>query len=111
MKWYGKIGFATTKETEPDVFVTEIEEHEYFGDILKASKSTRFDNTVNPSISISNQLSVISDPFIQRNFHKIVYVTFGGAKWTISSINVEPPRLIMTFGELYNEDEEVSNEE
>lgn len=111
MKWFGKIGFAVTKETEPDVFVTDVEEHDYYGDILRASKANRLDSTINPNISISNQLSVISDPFIQRNFHRIVYVTFGGAKWTVSSIDVEPPRLIMTFGDLYNEDEEVSHEE
>lgn len=104
MKWYGQIAYAEEIETDVDVIETKPVEYDYFGDLLKNYKRNNLSDSINTNITISNQLSVVADSRLMKNFHKILYVTFGGAKWTVSSVDVVPPRMILTFGELYKEE-------
>ena len=101
-KFYGSIGYAISKETAPGVWVEDIVEHEYSGDVYRNTRKLQSGNQVNDSIDISNEISILSDPFANENFHSMRYVTYMGAKWRVSSVEVRYPRLILTVGGLYN---------
>ena len=101
-KFYGNIGYAISKETAPGVWVEDIVEHKYSGDIYRNTRKLQSGNQVNDSIDISNEISILSDPFANENFHSMRYVTYMGAKWKVSSVEVRYPRLILTVGGLYN---------
>lgn len=103
-KFCGMIGFAVTDEdkTAPGVWKNQITEREYYGDLLTNSRTLQ-GNGVNDDINIRNKISIVADPFANKNFHSIRYVTFMGAKWKISDVSVEYPRLILTVGGLYND--------
>lgn len=101
-KFYGSIGYAISKETAPGVWVEDIVEHDYSGDVYRNTRKLQSGNQVNDSIDISNEISILSDPFANENFHSMRYVTYMGAKWKISSVEVRYPRLILTVGGLYN---------
>ena len=101
-KFYGNIGYAISKETAPGVWVEDIVEHEYSGDVYRNTRKLQSGNQVNDSIDISNEISILSDPFANENFHSMRYVTYMGAKWKVSSVEVRYPRLILTVGSLYN---------
>lgn len=102
-KFCGVIGYAVTKETEPGIWEEQIVEVEYFGDVIRNSRRFSGSAKVNDDINISNQISIIADPFANNNFHAMKYVVFMGAKWKISEVTVQYPRLILTIGGLYNE--------
>ena len=102
MKWFGKIGFSDTIEKSPGVHVPEIVEKDYYGDLIKNVKRTNDGDKVNDDISLSNQLSIISDPYNQNHFHSIKYVEMFGAKWKVSSVEVQFPRLLLSLGGMYN---------
>ena len=102
-KFCGVIGYAVTKETEPGIWEEQIVEVEYFGDIIRNTRRINAPGKVNDDISISNQISIIADPFANNNFHVMKYVVFMGAKWKVSEVTVEYPRLILSIGGLYNE--------
>ena len=102
-KFCGVIGYAVTKETEPGIWEEQIVEVEYFGDVIRNSRGFRGSAKVNDDINISNQISIIADPFANNNFHAMKYVVFMGAKWKISEVTVQYPRLVLTIGGLYNE--------
>ena len=103
-KWFGQIGFADgIKETSPGVVVDDIVEHEYYGDVIRNTRRMQGANQVNDNLNISNEISIISDPFANENFHNMRYITFMGAKWKISNVEVQYPRLILTVGGVYNE--------
>lgn len=105
MKWYGEIGFKETVEVERGVFLPQIVERHFYGDVLKDFwKETQADK-INDDLYISNRLSVVSDQYLQNNVHKIAYVTFGGAKWKVSGVTVDFPRLTLDLGPLYVEEE------
>lgn len=101
-KFCGNIGYAISKETTPGVWIEDIVERQYFGDVYRNTRRLQSGNQVNDSIDISNEISILSDPFANENFHSMRYVTYMGAKWKVSSVEVRYPRLILTVGGLYN---------
>ena len=101
-KFFGKIGYAETIETTPGVWEEKITEREYFGDLIRNTRSLQSGEQLNDDINISNEISIVADPFAYENFHSMRYVEFMNAKWKISSIEVQYPRLILSVGSLYN---------
>lgn len=101
-KFYGNIGFAATVETEKGVWEEQISERPYFGDVVRNKRQLRDAGKVNSDVDISNEISIIADPYANDNFHFMRYVVFMGAKWTVESVEVQYPRLILSVGGLYN---------
>lgn len=101
-KFYGKIGFFTTVEEEPGLWVEKIVERLYFGDLLRNLRRLETSSNVNDNINISNQISILADPFAYDNFHSIKYVEFMNSKWKVTSVEVQYPRLILEIGGVYN---------
>ena len=101
-KFFGKIGYAETIETTPGVWEEKITEREYFGDLIRNTRSLQSGEQLNDNINISNEISIVADPFAYENFHSMRYVEFMNAKWKVSSVDVQYPRLILSVGGLYN---------
>ena len=101
-KWFGKIGYATTAETAPGVWEESITVREYYGDIIRNSRRLQSGDKVNDDLNISNQLSIVSDPYGNENFHAMRYAEFMGAKWKVTDVEVQYPRLLLTLGGVYN---------
>ena len=103
-KWFGKIGFeAETVETAPSVFTEQVVEREYYGDVLEWGRQMQAGDGVNDNITFSNRLSILADPFANEHFSAMRYAEFGGAKWKITDVKVQYPRLILSFGGLYHD--------
>ena len=102
-KFFGKIGYAVSVEMNPGVWGEQITEREYFGDLIRNTRRLQASDKLNDDINISNEISIVADPFAYQNFHYMRYVEFMGAKWKISNVEVQYPRLILTVGGVYNE--------
>lgn len=102
-KYSGYIGYALTQETEPGVWSESITEKRCYGDIIKDNRKIVDSNQINNSINISNTFSILSNKFMLSNLSNMRYITFMKSKWNISSVEVKPPRMILTIGGLYNE--------
>lgn len=101
-KFYGIIGYELTVETEPGIYEEVIIENEYYGDVIRNSRRLKEGSKVNDDVNISNQISIVADPFANNNFHAMRYVEFMGAKWKITDVEVQYPRLILSIGGVYN---------
>ena len=103
-KFHGQIGFAVTSETSPGVYTESITEREYLGEIIKNTRRIQNGVGINDNIVISNQVSVISDEYINNFIGSIRYVKFGPSdtKWKVDSIDPGYPRITLTLGGLYN---------
>lgn len=101
-KYYGVIGYAETVETSPGVWTEQITEREYYGDILRNNRRLQTNEKLNDDVTISNQISIVSDPYAYQNFHKIRYVSWMGTKWKVTSVDVQYPRLVLDLGGEYN---------
>lgn len=109
-KWAGKVGFIISAEQiDPDtnrgtgVWEEKPIERLYYGDVIRNTRRLQSSNNLNDNITISNELSILADPFANENFHSIRYAEFMGTKWKVTNVEVQYPRLQLSLGEVYNE--------
>ena len=102
-RFYGVIGYAENVQTEPGVFTEVITERNYFGDVGRNSRRLESSGGVNDNINISNEIHIVADPYAIQNIYAMRYIEFQGAKWKVTNVEVQYPRLILTVGGLYNE--------
>lgn len=103
-KFFGPVGYKTTIETVPGVWSETILERMYYGDVIRNSIKLQAANKVNSDLSVGNSISIVSDAYALNNFTTILYVKWLEAYWTVADVSVDPPRLILRLGELYNGD-------
>ena len=96
-KFYGSIGYAVTEEIRPGVWGEKITVRNYYGDIIRNTRQYQSSDNLNDNLNVSNEFSIVADPFAYANFQ------YMGAKWKISNVEVQYPRLILTVGGVYNE--------
>ena len=101
-KYYGKIGFAVLMETAPGVWMENITERYYFGDLLRSSRRLQPTDRVNDDVNISNEISILADAFANDNVNAMRYAIFAGSKWKITDVEILYPRLKLTLGGIYN---------
>lgn len=104
-KFYDNVGYAVMTETAPGVWSEQIHERPYYGDVLRNFRRLQGTSNLNDDVNIGNEISIISDPYANQNFHAIRYVEFMGTKWKVPSVDVQYPRLILSLGGVYNENE------
>lgn len=102
MKYFGKIGFSETVQTELDVWETVIKEYEYAGDINKVSTGWKTGDHLNDDLTVSMEVSFIGDVHALENYANIRYVVWRGTKWRVTNITEEHPRITLTLGGEYN---------
>ncbi len=105
MRFHGAVGYATDEEKSPGVWVEVITEVEYYGEITKNTRRLESSPAVpalNENLTFDNFFSILADAFAYENFEKMRYITWNGSNWTIESVEVRRPRLILTVGDLWN---------
>ena len=106
MKWYGNIGFAISSEKMIDnqhtgKWENSITVKPYYGDLTKPVNKWAAGSGENDDKSFSSQLSIVSDPFANENFHSIKYAEVFGVKWKVTAVEIIRPRLLLTLGGEY----------
>lgn len=101
-KFYGKIGYAETVETEPGIWEEQVTDRLYFGDLLSNFRNLQNSGEINDNVNIANKISIVSDPYANEHFHSMRYAEFMGTKWKITNVEVLYPRLVLTLGGVYN---------
>ena len=102
MKFSGPIGFAETKEVRQGVFQDEVVEKFYKGDIIRKISKWQNSENSNDNLNVNHQVSVVANEYAFSHFHSIKYVVWMGTAWKVNTITVEPPRLILEIGGVYN---------
>jgi hypothetical protein len=101
-KWYGVIGYAETVETTPGVWKEQVTKRNYYGDLTRNTRRLQTADKLNDDINISNELSIVADPYAMNNFHSMRYAEFMGTAWKITNVEVQYPRLILSLGGVWN---------
>lgn len=103
-KWFGYIGYSVTKESEesPGVWIDNIIEKPYMGDILRLNSDWRNSQNVNDDLTLSHKISIVAEPFAKNNFSQMKYVKIFNNYLKITSVEIQYPRIIITVGEVWN---------
>lgn len=101
-KFYGAVGYIEETVTTIDVVVENPVERMYKGDLVRNSRKLENGIGLNDNVTISNQISIVADPYAYDHIHAMRYVKWRGTAWKVVNVDVEPPRLILTLGGVYN---------
>ena len=101
-RFHGRVGFGGTVEVKPGVFVDQIVEHIFYGDVVQNRRILRQGEGLNQDLSVSNSISIVGDAYAREHFFAIRYVEWAGQLWTVTDVDVQAPRLVLQLGEVYN---------
>jgi hypothetical protein len=103
-KFYGEVGYGDSVENPAGsgVWVDVITETFYFGDVSRKTRRLQNGMGLNDDIVVQNVVSIVADENAIRNFMKIKYVRWSEVNWTVTSVEVQSPRLVLSLGEVYN---------
>lgn len=102
MKFSGPIGFAETVEIRPGVMQPKIAEKHYKGDVLRKISRWQQGEQANDDLNVNNQISIVANEYAFTHFSSIKYVVWMGTAWKVNTVTVEPPRLVLEIGGVYN---------
>lgn len=100
--WYGEVGYSETVETTPGVWEPQNTIRKYYGEVTR--NTTRWSGnseSTNDDLTVNSQISIVADPFANEKFYSIKWIEFMGAKWKITNVEPQPPRLLLTLGGVY----------
>lgn len=103
-RFFGEVGYGDSLETPPGsgIWVDDITEFQYTGDVIRNTRKLDDAESVNNNITVSNSISVVADEYAIEHFFNIKYVRWAGVLWTVTTVEVQNPRLILSLGSVYN---------
>jgi hypothetical protein len=104
MRFFGKVGYGDSIENPSGsgVWIDTITEVEYYGDVIRNTRKLEPGESLNDDITVGNSISIVSDDYAIKHFFKIKYVQWAGVLWTVTTVEVKSPRLILSLGSVYN---------
>lgn len=107
-KYYGLVGFAYQVDDEvPGVVSEKLVERPYYGEVIRNARRAQSGDKMNDDLTVSNQISLLLDPYLIDNYYRIRCLTFMGARWKVTNIEMRYPRIIVDIGGLYNGSSEI----
>lgn len=101
-RFYDKVGYGIPGEFVGGVWADSITERDHYGEVLDMTKSFEPSEKVNDDFRLQNRISIVADAFAVENFSTIKYVLWMGERWTVSSVRVDRPRIILSLGGVYH---------
>jgi hypothetical protein len=99
---FDKVGYELPGSTVNGVWTAGITERDHYGEVLDATRSLEPSEKVNDDFRLQNRISIVADAFALENFAYIKYVFWMGTRWTVNTVKIERPRLILSLGGVYH---------
>lgn len=103
-RFYGEVGYGDTveKPAGSGIYTMQMTERSYYGDVIRNTRKLESGEGLNDDISVGNSISIVADQHAFDHFFKIKYVRWAGVLWTVTTVEVKSPRLILSLGGVYN---------
>jgi hypothetical protein len=103
-RFFDAVGYGESVETPAGsgVWMDVITETSYSGDVIRDTRKLEAGEGLNDDIAVVNSISIVADDYAIKHFFKIKYVRWAGTLWTVKSVEVKSPRLILSLGSVYN---------
>jgi hypothetical protein len=101
-RFFDKVGYELPGTLVNGVWTADITERDHYGEVLDATRSLEPSEKVNDDFRLQNRISIVADAFAYENFAYIKYAFWMGVRWSVLTVKVERPRLILSLGGVYN---------
>lgn len=104
MKFVGRVGFFVgEEETTPGIIRPVIEERHYVGEVIRNNRRFQsVSDSQNDNLTINNQISILSDLYVQTNWNSIRYIVWNNERWKVNQVELAYPRIILEIGGVFN---------
>lgn len=99
-RFFGNVGYAESVRSG-GVVENVITERSYYGEEVRNTRYFANEDSVLGKVSFQTRISVVADAYALENYLDIRYVEWAGSYWTVESVQVERPRLILLVGDKY----------
>lgn len=96
------VGYESPGEMVNHVYQAVVVERDYTGEELQVLRSLIDSGKVNSDISLLNRYSIWADAYALEHYSWIKYLVKDEVRWTVTSVEVQRPRLILSLGGVYN---------
>ena len=103
-RYSGMIGYAEVVETKPGIWIEQITERHYYGDVNRAVRRLENGTGVNDNVTINNEISIVADAYATSHVFAIRYATWQEVQWKVTNAEILHPRIILTLGGVYHGD-------
>lgn len=103
-KFYGVVGYGHQVEDPPGsgIHKDHIVERKLRGSVSRNSKRNVPGDNLNDDLTVNMSIRVLADAYAVEHFMRIKYVEWAGVRWTVTSVEVQRPRLLLNLGSVYN---------
>ena len=102
-RFRGIVGYVEEQvETELGIWEDQMVEFPYSGDVLRDTRKVQDGDNLHKDVVINNSISILCDKYAIDHYHKIRYAMWEGVRWTVTNVEVQRPRLILSLGSVYN---------
>lgn len=101
-KYAGLVGYVTQEEAVPGVWSSVENPKLMKGDIVKLGSSVQNDDKVNSDVSLNHRVSLVGDLYAFANYYFIKWIEIDGMKWSVASVEIQRPRIILSLGGLWH---------
>lgn len=104
-RWSGLIGFADQETARRGIDIETIVTRKYKGELMRnvGGAWVNAQRQVLPNTKVNMRISILADPYINYHCSTIRWVEWLGQHWTVSSFEVQYPRIYLTLGDVYTE--------
>ena len=103
-RFYGDVGYGDSVENPigSGIYEDVMTKAKYYGDVIRNTRKLEPGEGLNDDITVGNSISIVADDYAIAHFFKIKYVEWSGVLWSVTSVEVKAPRLILSIGSVYN---------
>ena len=101
-RFCGQVGYIETIESAPGVWTEKETVRKHTGEVLTSSRRYENGTSINDNLVMSSRLSIVADGYAKDHFSFIKWVELWGVKWKVTNIEVQFPRLILSFGGVWS---------
>jgi len=103
-RFFDKVGYGESVEAPSGSGVHKdvMTERQYYGDVIRNTRRLEPGDKLNDDIVVDNSISIVADEHAIKHFFNIKYVRWAGVLWSVTSVEVKAPRLILSLGSVYN---------
>ena len=102
-RFHGRVGFLVpTDDQETGIIQETAIEKPFYGKVLEHSRMWQSSDMVTDDLQLGNQIAITANDFAFKFASAIKYCEYMGGFWTVTSIKVKHPEIVLTLGGVYN---------
>lgn len=102
-RFHGNVGFSIHKDDqETGIAGDQVIERPYYGTVTENSRRWQGSDTTVDDLIMGNQIVITGNDYAFRHQSAISYVTLMGVRWKVTGMRVNPPKITLTLGGVYN---------